>query len=332
MASQLATTAGGALSGAAVGTAILPGVGTAVGAVAGGALGYLSGSGEEESAQTAWSQSINLGKMSGRERSANQGVTSSYNMFGQLVNAGPGISDVRASRASNNDLSAMLERYKMEGGADPTAGDISRAGSLSDQLFAAQRIQMGQAFEDQTTGANRQAALMGRSINDPILKAKLAQEQTRQSAVLGAQQGSFATQYAMQQPMQRLGFQQQLTDFRGGLASQAMANRQALMAAGQTIQSNERNWRLQKADKSGTGSSQAAPLGFTGAMTQGLALGSMGMDMYSKFGGNQGYNYNTGGGGMQPGALSGMNFNQTPSNMYGVSNGQNLMSLYGGAR
>lgn len=299
-----------------------------LGVVGGGlALGAAAGSMKDKATQQS-SSGIDLGKMSGRERGANQGVTSDYNSLRSLVGAGPGQGDVTASLGASRSLADMLAAYGKEGGADPTAGDITRAGSLASQLFAAQRIQMEQGFGDQQTQANRQAALMGRGANDPILKAKLAQEQTRQSSVLNAQQGGWATQYAMQQPMQRLGFASELANVRGGLASQAMANRQALMAAGQGIQANERNWRLAKAERWSTGTQESGG-GLKGAITGGIAGASTGMSAMTGLMGMPGMGAGGGfggGAGMGNNMLSGRNYSQPAPQMFGVSNGQQLTS------
>lgn len=291
----------------------------AVAAGLGGILGGVAGA-QKDVVEQKSSSGIDLGRMSGRERTANQGVSSDYDFLRALVGAGPGGADVTASLGASRDLASMLEAFKREGGADPTANDISRSDSLADMLFKSQRVQMEQAFGDQTTQANRQAALMGRNVNDPILKAKLAQEQTRQSAMLGAQQGSWATQYAMQQPMQRLGFAEQLASVRGGLASQAMANRQALMAAGQGIQQNERNWRLAKAERWNTGE-QSSGGGIKGAITGGLAGMSTGMSMMSGMGGMGAMGA---GGGFGGGAV-------TPGQFMGNSSSANMGGFFGGA-
>ena len=183
------------------------------------------------------------------EKAAREGVGSDYNSLRGMVGAGPGQADVKNSYNSQLDLAAMLKQYSQAGGADPTTADISRSNDLAAKLFGGQRVAMQQSFQDQTIAANRQAALMGRSANDPILAAKLAQEQTRQSALLDANQGAYATQYAMQQPAQRLGYAQNYASLQGGLASQAMANRQALLGLGSQIQESDRSWRLNTADR-----------------------------------------------------------------------------------
>ncbi len=128
-----------------------------------------------------------------------------------------------AAFGAQNDLASLLQQYQ-NGGNMPTAQDTSRSQAFAQSQFDPQRVAMQQAFADQTTQANRQAALSGRGVNDPILRAKLAQQQTQQSAILNSQQGAFATQYAMQQPKERLGF----AEGRANVLTQNMQQRMGL--------------------------------------------------------------------------------------------------------
>lgn len=130
------------------------------------------------------------------ERNAEQGLAGYRSAMSNEFAAGSN---------AQNDLAGMLAEYAKTG-AIPNAQDIQRSQSFARSQFDPQRVAQQQAFQQQLTGANRQAAMSGRGINDPILRAKLAQEQTRQGAMLEAQQGAFATQFAQQQPFQRLGF------------------------------------------------------------------------------------------------------------------------------
>lgn len=150
--------------------------------------------------------------------------------------------EVAAGSAAQMDLAGMLKRYA-ETGAIPDAQDIQRSQAYAQSQFAPQQVAMQQAFREQLTGANRQAALSGRGVNDPILRAKLAQEQTRQNALLQAQQGAFASQFAQQQPFQRLGFMSQRADTlvnRGQLALGNNANLAQLGLAAQNQGYNQR--------------------------------------------------------------------------------------------
>ncbi len=221
---------------------------------------------EERTAQ--WNRMQGL-----RHKRDNNGgeLKNQYNIFSNMINAGPGQSDVATGTQSQRDLAALYQKYA-EGGYRPGAEDISSSQSLAQQLFNPQRVAMQQAFSDQSTEANRRAALMGRSMNDPILAAKLAQEQTRQSSMLEANQGAWSTQYAMQQPMMRLGFQEQRAQTLQGLASQAMANRQALLSMGSNLLNSERNFQMGQGTTTTTSGG-----GWAGALTG--AIGGIGTAM-----------------------------------------------------
>ncbi len=194
----------------------------------------------------------------------------SLGQLNDFVNAGPGMSDVTEGLGAQRSLADMFKAYSQQGGNLPTADDITRSNQLGQQMFSAQNLGMKQNFLDQTNQANNQAALMGRDANDPILRAKLAQEQTRQQAMLGAQQGSWATQNAMQQPGERLNMFQNFAGVKSGLATQAMANRQALLSMGSNVQNSERNFRMGSAERWGS-QTQESGGGLKGAINGGLA-------------------------------------------------------------
>lgn len=148
-----------------------------------------------------------------------------------LVNQGAGGSDVAAGAQSQRDLAAALQQAQTQG-FNPNEQDIQGANSLANQLFRQRQVGLEQNFMQQQQQFNQQAALQGRNPLDPVFRNKLAQEQTRQQQQLQAEQGVFATQYALQQPQQRLQLQAQRANVLGGLATQALANRQALASMG----------------------------------------------------------------------------------------------------
>lgn len=259
-------------------------------ALGGAALGGLSGALGSEKKSSA---GMDLAAEGDLERMAREGSGADYNALRGMVDAGPGQGDVSNAYGAQKDLAAMLKQYS-EGGHLPSGADISTGQRYAGLLFQGQREAMNQSFNDQSTEANRQAALMGRSMNDPILRAKLAQEQTRQSAQLNANQGSFATQMALQQPGMRLGFAQDRTNVLSGLATQAMANRQALLSMGQGIQNSERNFRVQTATRWGKESSGG---GLGGAITGALGGAAMGMNVGGALGLGGGAAAGLGGGG-----------------------------------
>ena len=199
----------------------------------------------------------------------------------KLIGAGPGQQDVAAGVASQRSLADMLGQYA-QGGYQPNAADLEQARSFTQSMFAPQQEQMRQAFQDQQMYGNRQAARMGRAGNDPVLMNKLAQEQTRQQSMLGAQQQQYFSQYAQQIPQQRLGYTQQLAQVQSGLASQAMANRQALLSAGQQALAQDQNFRVGTASSI---TSQQSGGGLGGMLTGALGGAGMGLGVASLFGG-----------------------------------------------
>jgi hypothetical protein len=275
----------------ALGTAAM--IGVAGGAAA---LGGISGAIGSKTEQTQTSR-VDAGSATDLENQGSGMLSGGASQLQGMVNAGPGQSDVTNSLGASHDLASMLQQYSQSGGL-PTGQDISNSNDIASKLFATQRTQMSQNFMDQTNQANQQAALMGRSINDPILRNKLAQEQTRQQSVLDAQQGGFATQFALNQPMQRLGFASQRADVLGGLASQAMANRQALAGMGSSIMNQERSMRLATATRTGT-QTQSSGGGVSGAINGAMGGLGTGLSAAGMFG--AGGAFGGGGGGVGQG-------------------------------
>lgn len=109
------------------------------------------------------------------------------------------------STGAYNDLASLFQGMQQSGG-QPTAEDIARGQSYAGNQFAQQRVNLQQSFDEQIRQANQRAALSGRGINDPILRAKLAQEQMRQGQQLDAAQSQFAGQYAERLPQERLRY------------------------------------------------------------------------------------------------------------------------------
>lgn len=256
-------------------------------AIGGGALlGGLAG-GLKDKSSTSYTSGMNLDPASWQELMGQSGMMDAYKQLQGMVGAGPGQSDVEGATGASRGLADMLKAYS-EGGFLPGQGDINTSNDIASRLFQGQRTALSQNFSDQLTDANRQAALMGRDPNDPILKAKLAQEQTRQASLLDANQGSFAQQFALSLPGQRLDYANQRVGVMSGLASQAMANRQAIAAMGEGIMNNERNFRMQTAQKYGTQATESGG-GLKGALTGFLGGAGTGASIASGFGGLGGF-------------------------------------------
>jgi hypothetical protein len=231
--------------------------------IGGALLGGLAGA-QGQSSRT----SRILPTASAFENQLNKDVEGQWKSFQELLNAGPGQEYMGQSVEAQNDLASLLKQFA-NGGFMPGQQDISQANSLAQSLFAPQQTAMQQAFQDQQVMGQRAAAKLGRGAADPVLMNKLAQEQTRQQQMLQSQMGSYATQYAQQMPQMRLGYQQDFTNVKMGLASQAMANRQALLSMGNNMLGNERNFRL------GASSQETKSGGGLAGMISG-ALGGLG--------------------------------------------------------
>jgi hypothetical protein len=258
----------------ATGTALALGGGALLGGIA-GALGDNKNVTQDQSSHQSQDSGIRLGAASNLENYAGSQIRSNYDMLNNYMGAGPGLQDVQAGYQSQQDLASLLKQMQESGGL-PGQEDIAAGNGLANNLFNARRLSLSNSFQEQMSSANQQAALMGRSMNDPILRAKLAQEQTRQSGMLAAEQNDLATQLAMNLPGQRLGFAQQRAGLLGGLASQAMANRQALLSLGQNLQANERAFRVETGERYGNTAntsytSQNQSGGTGGAISGGIA-------------------------------------------------------------
>lgn len=162
---------------------------------------------------------------------ANQYNSGATQAFGQLQNT--------INNGSYKSYQNMLGEYSQTGGA-ASQGDISRANQFTQSIFAPQQTQLNQAFQQQLYGANQQAALSGRDVNDPLLRAKLAQEQTRQQQTLGAQQTAFSAQQANQYSQDRLGYA-------GQAAQNDLSTYGNLFNTAQQGLQSERSFGMQKA-------------------------------------------------------------------------------------
>ena len=219
---------------------------------------------------------IDAGSATALENQASQVIGTNLSQLQNFVGAGAGQNEVAGGLAASNNLASMLEQYA-KGGFLPGEQDFATANKFASQAFQPQQIALQQNFQSQQQRAAQLAAQLGRPVNDPIIQAKLSQEYMQGQERLGAAQGAYASEFALQLPQQRLGYTSQLADVKNSLASQAMANRQALLALGSQVQGQERQFRLQ------TGTQwQESGGGLKGAITGGIAglgagLGAQGM-------------------------------------------------------
>lgn len=243
-----------------------------IGAGLGGLAGLLGG-------QSETTYRKELAPESELEKRGGAVALGQLNELEKLFGQGPGAQDVQAGLTSQRDLASMLSQFA-QGGFMPGQQDISQANTLAQQLFQGQQVGLNQAFDTQRQQASRNAARMGRSAIDPVLQNQLMQGQARQQTQLNADIGSYATQYAQSLPQQRLGFAQQLAGVNQGLASQAMANRQALLGLGSQLRGQEQNFRLGSATTQQITPQQG---GFGGFLTGALSGGATGIKAFNGF-------------------------------------------------
>lgn len=266
-----------------------------IGGIAGGVIGaFAGGAGGKNTTEYA----KNIGPEGELSALGGKSQKSALEEFQKFLSAGPGQSDVQAGTDASRLFANMLMQFSQSGGL-PSQGDFDNARSLTNNVFAPQQEQLKQNFADANMQGNRAAARLGRSGNDPILMNKLMQEQTRQQGMLDANKTSFFAQQAQQMPGQRLGYAQQYTQMQNGLASQAMANRQALFSMGSNLRTNEQNFQLNSANQmvnTWGGSS------FVGSLAGGLAGAGTGYKAGAAMeSGNSGST--TSGGGSKSGSL-----------------------------
>lgn len=248
---------------------------------AGALLGGLAGA---QGSQTTQTTTRRLAPEGAQEIQAREISTQQLGELQGLVGAGPGGADVTQALGSQRSLARELEQLRTTG-LRPGEQDISAARAQ----LAPQRLAIQQAFEDEQTRTSRLAAQLNRPINDPILQAKLGRSRIQAEERFGAQ----VSAQALQARGQRLGFGEALANLRGGLASQALQNRQTLLGLGNVVQQQQQQFRLQSAPI--TSSTQAGG-GFGGFLTGAIGGAGAGANIASFFGGGGGQAAGGGGG------------------------------------
>lgn len=226
---------------------------------------------------TSGSQSRQLAAPSASELAGEATVTRFLPQMGNLVEAGPGMTEVQANMGTQRDFASMLQNFS-QGGFLPGQSEFATANQFAQSAFAPQQTAINQQFQDEQLKANQLAARMGRPVNDPLIQAKLSQERQRAQERLGASQSAYVSEFAQSLPTRRLGYMGQLADLRSGLATQALANRQALVGLGSQIENAGRSFRAQT-----MGTSETVGGGLGGAIN-GL-LGGIGSTMKGGLGG-----------------------------------------------
>lgn len=182
-----------------------------------------------------------------------------------------GVKDVKASRKANLDLAEMLKRMA-NGEFLPSGQDFLTARAQSQDLLAGQRMGMQNAFQNQMVQANRNAASMGRSTNDPILQAQLRNSQMQMQNELLGQETALTREIASSLPMQRLQYTSQRAGVLGDMADQASNLRMSLMGMGTNLQNLNNQMRI-----AGSTTTNLSGGGMKGMLTGGAAGMSMGM-------------------------------------------------------
>lgn len=255
----------------------------AIAGVGGGILGAIAGSQKDVStnSSTSWTD---VGAESELEKLLGGRLKSDFSGLAEMVDAGPGVDDIKNSNIASRDLAALLKSYSETGGL-PTDSDVTNANKFANSIFAAREEAMNQDFVNQTTDANRMAAAMGREINDPILQAKLRNNLFNQRALLGKEKQGYAAELGLGMADRRINYANQGANILGNLAYQAMQNRAAILGLGQNLQGSERQWRLETGKRYGT-QEQSSGGGLKGGIEGFLGGAGMGFKAASIFGGN----------------------------------------------
>jgi hypothetical protein len=199
----------------------------------------------------------------------------------KLLTAGPGEQEILQNNAFQGTFANQLQNL-LSNVTNPSSQQTRANYRESQQLFAPQQEMLNQQFQDEQISSNRLAARLGRGGNDPVLRNKLMQEKTRQQRTLDSQVGSYAMQLPQMKAQQTMDIGGMLSNLRGGLASQALQNRQTLLSMGQQLSQSERNYRLSAANREGyqyQSYEDRSGGGFKGAVTGLFGGAKAGMSM-----------------------------------------------------
>lgn len=238
------------------------------------------------------------------------------NNYEQLVGAGANQSDVSNAATASREFAQLLRGYQNNGLYDMQTGQ-----SMAEQQYAPQRDYLNALIQQQIQDANKAAAMQGRNTNDPVLRARLAQQQNLQLLGLQSQQQQAAMGYARQAVTDRIGVGAQRVGVMNDLSQQAFTNYSNLYNMSSNLVNNERNFSLNRPAEGG---------GWMGALTgamQGAAYGN------AAFSGGNAPTPTQGGTNSQTSQIAGYNpqysasggqFNtpQSGGNIFGVNNFQ----------
>ncbi len=262
-------------------------------AVGAAALGAVAGSQKDKSDASSSTttqmqlrdfNSLNVGR-SDLEAQAYDQSKSTFTDLSSMVNQGPGSAEITANNTYQNSFANTLQGMLAQI-SNPTAASQQANFSQAQQMFAPQQTALNQQFQDASRSSDRLSARLGRAGNDPILRNKLMQEQTRQQTTLNSQIGAYGQQLPYIRAQQTADIGGQLSNLRAGLATQAMQNRQMLMGVGQSLTAAERNYRMGTATKtSDSNEDMSSGGGLKGAIQGGMAGLGAGMSAMKGMGG-----------------------------------------------
>jgi hypothetical protein len=253
--------------------ALIAGGGALLGGVA-GALG--------KNQKTDSESYLDAGQAGLREQKGLFDSEAALDRVNDYTQVGANQSDVAAGAQGARDLASMYGDYAKTGGL-PGQGDVDISQGFAKDIFAARQTGLDQSFQDQNVQANRLAASLGRSVDDPILQAKLRTGFLRQQDQLNSDRTGYASQLALALPGQRLGYAERRANALSGLASQAFQNQANVISLGSGIADQERNFRIATAHRYGNQNVSSGG-GLGGALEGALTGLGGGLGAASKFG------------------------------------------------
>lgn len=247
--------------------------------IIGGAIGAIGGaiSGAQGSTQNTVK---NVGPATAEELYYTKLQKQQLSSLNNLIGSQP----TSMGRIASVDSFQQLAQQLIKNGGLPDQKQIGQANSFASQIFAPQQLGLQQAFQDQRTQYAQMAAAMGRAGTDPVLNAKLAQEQTRQQGLLNLEQGSLAAQIGLQIPQNMFQYGQsaaqvglQTSALAQQYQQQVMQNKLAIAGLTGNALSQQMNFRLGSAGETTTvpGSFGSAFGGFLGGLGGGIGIGNV---------------------------------------------------------
>lgn len=245
--------------------------GAATAAIAGSALGGIIGSQGNQNT-TSNTQSTQLAPLSALGQQAQGSVGSTLSGYQGMVDASGNAQTITNGVNAQTDLATLLKQLSANSGF-ASQGQQGQANDLASQIMAPQQAALNNSFIQQNQNEARTAATLGRPINDPVLQALNAKNQSQQQQVLSGQQTSLAGQLGQQAVQNQANYASASAGITQGLASQALANYQNLLSQGQNILGQAQNMQVSGATRTNNTTNTSGG-GLSGALSG--ALGGAG--------------------------------------------------------